>query len=124
MNWNEWNETERINEFQYSNEISNGQTLMVRYYMILNGEESFDLKFDLTTNIDSSIALSDAFEVSKFFVASAGYNFPCLHPKLGSTDFLFNDYWVPIGAKLNIGDIDKLSLFQKNISANMVLKRY
>ena len=121
MSWNEWNETERIKPLQYSRYISKGQTLIVRYYMVLNEEKSYDLQFSLTSTIGSDNSLAEAFEVNKLFIASAGYNFPCVHPKLGSTYIVVNANSVPIGANLNIGDLDRVSMYQNNISANMVL---
>ncbi len=89
--------------------------------MVLDEEKSYGVQFSLTSNIASDNSLAKAFEVNKFFIASAGYNFPCVHPKLGSTYIVVDASSVPIGANLNIGDLDKLSMYPRNTSANMVL---
>ncbi len=101
-------------------QISPGQTIILRFDLIIEEEKSFDLKFLLETSLSTYTTLAQAIEIKKFFIANVGFNYPCVSGKFGSCDFFENANAQVTGGLLSVGDIDQVPLHKRNVSANTI----
>ena len=60
-----------------------GQTTVLRFDLFINKESNSKLKLTLTNNINEKIDSPNVLEIQRFFVANAGYNYPCVRPDGG-----------------------------------------
>ena len=62
--------------------VFKGQTSVVRFEFVSFEKNPFDVQFKLTTTLNN-----DQVETKRFFVASVGENFPCLHKQSEVSSF-------------------------------------
>jgi hypothetical protein len=94
-----------------------GQTSILRFNLVIRENKSFKLVVNLTSNID---ALSDFFEVQKFFISNVGANYPCVSVRSeASYKMDLKNSFGAVGAGIAL-DLDFYPIDILNISASTV----
>jgi hypothetical protein len=99
-------------------QVSPGQTVILRYNLVLNQSTFFALIMNLQEYemVSSAYVEGGPIEIQNLFIAKVGYNYPCINPLLGATqvyDSLSN-------ATLDAADVDFVNFDLLNISSSAV----
>lgn len=59
-----------------------GQTTILRFNLIINQEPNAKLTLAITSNINEIIKSPNVLEIQRFFIASVGFNYPCINSRI------------------------------------------
>lgn len=92
-----------------------GQTVILRYNLVLEEQTFFAYKMNFAI-LEGPNDGNGLMEVKNLFIARAGYNYPCIQPRLGSTQISTDLH----SASLDASDVDYVPFDRYNMSSKTV----